>query len=351
MNKNVLMYTVRNDFHSEVIGHALKLRGNHIFKWTGDDYPASSTASISFDGREGKVLLKNSDAELSGDDVDVVWFRRRMLPDAPAVVDRRDKDFSVSELRAANCANLHFFEKSFWINSSYSASLCDLKPVQLRMAAAAGLSVPATLISNDPYEIKRFIGSVKSCIYKPLNGGVWSENGRVLNAYTAKVNAEFLPSHEMLQSTPGIFQERIAKSFEVRAQFFGNFYGAIRIESLNLKDGDLDWRIDQNSISSCAPQELPKSVFESCRSLMKSLGIVSGGFDFIVDTEGRWFFMEVNEAGQFLFIEAWCQELPILDAFCQFVETASEDFVYDPSLRGFNYIEAHEMAVEAGVVS
>jgi glutathione synthase/RimK-type ligase-like ATP-grasp enzyme len=351
MSRNVLIYTVGNDFHANVIGNALKLRGNHIFRWVGEEYPRGSTASISFHDKKSGVILKMSDLKLSSDDVDVVWFRRRMLPEAPAIVDRRDSEFSTSELRTANSANFNFLESSFWINTHSSAGLCDLKPVQLNLATAAGLNIPSTLVSNDPVEIRDFISSVKVCIYKPLSGGLWSEGGRLLNSYTAEVDVESLPGDEILQSTPGIFQEKIIKSFEVRVQFFGNFYGAIRIESSSLRNGDLDWRIDQDSISFCAPLQLPQEVFESCRSLMKALGIVSGAFDFIVDTSGRWFFMEVNEAGQFLFVEAWCQKLPLLDAFCQFVEMASEEFVYDPGLYKFSYIKACELATQAGIVS
>ncbi|WP_230598654.1 MvdC/MvdD family ATP grasp protein [Xanthomonas albilineans] len=350
MNRSVLVYTANNDFHANIICNALNLRGNHTFKWAGEDYPENSTASISLDNGKSNIIFKNSDMSLSQHNIDVVWFRRRMSPKAPTIVDDRDREFATSELCSASYANSIFIENSFWINSEASARLCDAKPLQLKLANAAGLNVPRTLISNDPAQIKDFIDSVKSCIYKPLSGACWNENGSSFSTYTAEINKSLLPEDAILQSTPGIFQEKITKSFEVRAQFFGNFYGAIRIESPSLRNGDLDWRIDQNSISSCSPLNLPNEIFKSCRLLMKALGIVSGAFDFIIDTNGRWFFMEVNEAGQFLFVEAWCEQLPLLDAFCQFVEVADEDFSYDPHMYKFGYKKAFDFAAQAGVI-
>jgi len=58
---------------------------------------------------------------------------------------------------------------------------------------------------------------------------------------------------------------------------------------------------------------------------MGKLGLVSGGVDFIVSPDGSWCFLEINEAGQFLFIESWCAELKVLEAFCQFVESGEVD--------------------------
>ncbi|MCC7634778.1 hypothetical protein IEN52_11595 [Stenotrophomonas rhizophila] len=83
---------------------------------------------------------------------------------------------------------------------------------------------------------------------------------------------------------------------------------------------------------------------------MNDLGIVSGGFDFIINKKDEWIFLEVNEAGQFFFVEGWCQELPVVDAFCQFIESKDENFVYRPPRRRLTLKEAYLAAKKAGIV-
>jgi len=52
---------------------------------------------------------------------------------------------------------------------------------------------------------------------------------------------------------------------------------------------------------------------------MKDLGIVFGCFDLIVTPAGDYVFLELNEAGAFLWIEEQLPELHLADAFCEFL--------------------------------
>lgn len=62
---------------------------------------------------------------------------------------------------------------------------------------------------------------------------------------------------------------------------------------------------------------------------MEELGIVFGCFDFIVTPQGDYVFLEVNEMGQFLFVEEWTG-MPLLDAFCSFLTAGNVDYPWDP---------------------
>ncbi|WCM25189.1 hypothetical protein NDN01_14020 [Sphingomonas sp. QA11] len=70
--------------------------------------------------------------------------------------------------------------------------------------------------------------------------------------------------------------------------------------------------------------DAPDDIREKCRDYMKRSGIVFGAFDFLIDTGGRWVFLECNEAGQFLFLEQRLPELPILDKFCRWLASFGE---------------------------
>lgn len=329
MPKKVLIQTIPHDSHAVVVACELLKRGNEVFTWFSSAFPESHRVSIYFD-KDVRFRTFVGNSALEGEP-DVVWRRRFAPPRLPSIIAEEDQDFVRSEVAAVADSLGHLFPGAFFVNDQISATKAELKPLQLRLAVAEGLRIPPTLISNDPADVRDFIASRQSsCIYKPFVGHIWSDAAERRVTYTAEVSEDLLPSDKLLASCPGIFQEKVGKKFEVRAQFFGNYYAAIRINSRNLVDGDLDWRFGQNAITSCEAMTLPPNIELACRRLMRSLGIAVGGFDFIVDLEDQWIFLEVNEAGQFLFIEEWCSELTLLDAFCQFIEAGTPDFDYQP---------------------
>ena len=49
------------------------------------------------------------------------------------------------------------------------------------------------------------------------------------------------------------------------------------------------------------------------------MGLVMGCIDIVVDKDGTYQFLEVNQQGQFLWIEQLCPEVKLLDAFVRFL--------------------------------
>jgi glutathione synthase/RimK-type ligase-like ATP-grasp enzyme len=343
--RTVLIHTKPDDVHAEIVGHALSERGNRVINWRDSDY--SSRAVMSFSYLDGLTTIdyRNESFEFNASEVDVVWNRRRPGPVVPKIVGTEERTFAHEELRVCVSSSDYFMGDAFWINRYDSTIYSELKPLELQLAQKNGLSIPPTLISNDPRKIRNFVSEHRNCIYKSLTGLNEEKNGKVRILYTACIDKSLLPRGKILQAAPGIFQKMIEKKYEVRVQFFGNYYAAIAIDSGRLKEGHLDWRIDQASIKRCEPLLLPDNIYAACRRLMRDFGIVSSAFDFIVDKDDNWVFLEINEAGQFLFIEHWCPELLLLDAFCQFVECADADFRYTPVKAPMNFKKFRHLAL------
>lgn len=343
--RTVLINTTPGDAHSILVSYGLSEHGHRALRWFNEDYTSRNRMSFSYDCGMSICSVQFGDECLDIADVDVVWNRRPKSPKVNPLVCDEDANFALEESDAAIGAFNYFLKDAHWINEPVAAVRSEIKPVQLKTAQLCGLTVPSTLISNDPAAIRQFLQKHGDCIYKPVTGYVWAEGGRSHSTYTAPVSLDMLPRDELLRTAPGIFQERIEKSFEVRAQFLGSHCAAIAIDSNSLLDGHLDWRYDQASISRCEPIQLPPEIREACLRLMVRLGVVTGGFDFIVDRHQRWFFLEINQAGQFLFIEKWCSELTLLDAFCRFVEHPDMNFRYARALDPIRLSHASE-AVE-----
>ena len=49
--------------------------------------------------------------------------------------------------------------------------------------------------------------------------------------------------------------------------------------------------------------ELPKNVGNFCSSMLAHYGLHFGAFDFIYSKEGKYFFLELNPNGQWLWLE------------------------------------------------
>jgi|GEM_PF-4386912 len=97
-----------------------------------------------------------------------------------------------------------------------------------------------------------------------------------------------------------------------------------RILSQHTSKGRLDWRLAYDEIRIEA-MDTPREVEAFCRELLERLGLVFGCFDFVVQPDGEPVFLEVNQQGQFLFVEQATGQ-PLLDAFSELLLQGSPDF-------------------------
>jgi glutathione synthase/RimK-type ligase-like ATP-grasp enzyme len=326
----VLIPTHPGDVHAVAVALALEDRGHEAVEWLGSDFPTLQSASIGLRGGE-------IDWEITGPEIaarppfDVVWLRRKtpaLLPDSlhPGdlpVARRECRDFLDGLYHLAA-------PEAFWVNPLASRPRAELKGVQLREAARAGLTVPPTLLSNDPAKIRRFLEEHRGrAIYKPFYPAQWDTDDRVAVLLTSDVEAEDLPGDETLRLTPGIFQAKVAKAHELRVTVMGAHVTTARLLSQEVEAAHLDWRAAGAQIR-VEPDRLPEEVERACLRLMESLGIVFGAFDFIVTPEGEHVFLEVNPAGQFLWVEESSPEIPMLAPFVDFLLARRKDFRWTP---------------------
>ncbi len=264
---------------------------------------------------------------------DTVWCRRLASSVVlPSGMHPGDRDFAASECRVFRQAlPLLIAPRAFWVNPSASRERAASKPVQLLEAVRAGLQIPPTLCSNDPETIRRFLAdSDGEVIYKPFRPHQWEldEEGVAL-LFTSVVTGEDLPTDDTLRLVPGIFQSRIPKAYELRVTFMGGHRVTARIMSQKKAASQLDWRAAFADID-VEPGELPEATDAACRRLMERLGIVFGCFDFIVTPAGEHIFLEVNEMGQFLFIEEIHPEIRLLAPFTEFLISGDPRFRWRP---------------------
>ena len=72
--------------------------------------------------------------------------------------------------------------------------------------------------------------------------------------------------------------------------------------------------------------------------------------DLVIDTEGNIYFLEVNQAGQFLFIEEVLPGIPLLHAMTAFLSSGRVDYsmhcVKSRRFADYSVTEHHAQAIE-----
>jgi len=326
----ILIPTLPEDAHATVVAAALGSLGCETALWYGAEYPASQEQSVSIgDGRDFTWTVETADRRFGGDGFDVVWARRIQPPQAPGHVHPDDREFVARELEQYYTAIWNAIEPgAFWVNPLTAQRPANSKICQLRLAESVGLTIPPTLISNAPDDIRDFLRHHRhqGTIYKGFYPASWEENGRRLALPTRPVTLGDLPDEDMLRAVPGIFQARIDKAFELRLTMFGDHPLAARIDSQAHDDGADDWRVIDITELPVSPYRAPPRLLAKIRDFMRRMNIVFGCFDFIVRPDGAHVFLEVNQTGQWLWIEQAAPEIPMLETFCRFLLHGRRDY-------------------------
>lgn len=325
---NILIYSITHDVHVAAVALVLGDQGHGVSIIHGRDYPTRACMSARIGPSTDFQLSHAVDGVASTlSEADSVWNRRYVAHELPdAAVHAADHAFASREARSfADGARLTLAQRAFWSNPPQAQLLARQKLVQLRLARDIGLRIPETLISNNKRDILDFCrrqgGSV---VYKPHTPATWLSTDKSRNmsslftAICREADLAELPE-SAFQLCPGIYQAYVDKQFEVRSTFFGAEALSVRLDSQQLDSGRVDWRRGQLQGLAHHTHALPEPLYRQCRALMQALGIVSGCFDFIVDGNGDYVFLEVNESGQFLWVEQRCAEIPMLDTFCDFL--------------------------------
>ncbi|WP_010696071.1 hypothetical protein [Saccharopolyspora spinosa] len=178
------------------------------------------------------------------------------------------------------------------------------KPYQLAQAAEAGLSVPDTLITNDPEKAAEFAECVHPVLYKPFRGNPVEIDGEPRLFYATEVTAEQCRA-KSVRVAPILLQHRINKAFDARVT---RVDGQMFAVAPHTETGavPLDWRVD-HAANTWQHIEIPAEVRARLVVLLDRLDLRFAACDFSIDHTGRWWFLEANPAGQ------WAWNHPLRD--------------------------------------
>ncbi|MET7279035.1 ATP-grasp ribosomal peptide maturase [Kribbella sp. NPDC005582] len=287
----VLVLTGRSDITADAVVDELTRRRAKVVRYDTADFPISSKIAVTLDSQGWQGTL-SGDHPIELETISSVWWRRPGEFSIPTGWPDEARAFAASEGRVGVLGVLGSLPAR-WINHPARDSAANYKPVQLAVAARAGLEVPRTTITSDLKKVLAFIGD-EEMIYKGLSGGVLTPDLRHRYIPTTLLRAADLD--EAVAGTAHLIQERVPKAFEVRLTVIGDRMFPVAIHA-GSEAGKLDWRTDYASLT-YERLEVPVDVEKGVRLLMDELGLFYGALDFAVTPDGRWVFFEVNPNGQ-----------------------------------------------------
>lgn len=327
--ESVAILTIAQDYHAFLVDAALSRLGVPCHLISHASLPGRGDLAVGGEWDDPEIRI--GEARFRTSDIRSFWNRRPATAfNMPDRTHPADVTHVTDSFRTTLSGIAVLLDGSFAVNSQAGARVAANKLNQLRAANKAGLPTPPTLVTNDLDAVRAFARRVGPLCMKPLSVYSWRDGDRITRTLTA-----LLPDPDRLDEAsvglmPLIYQAYVEKSFEVRLTMFGATVVATRIGVPQFGESRVDWRADRGYLGRLQPIEAPAEVTRRCRAVLASLGLRFGTFDFVVDADGDWIFMEVNQAGQFAWQEQYDPATRIIEPFARFLAAATDDYLWDP---------------------
>ena len=292
-----------------------------LLRFNTEDFPYRKCISWQIETGKKACLLDLERKIQSSKDLRSIWYRRVRSPASPPGCDEAIHKYVANEAYSAirGITSAHF-SGCRWMSFPAKIEAAEMKPYQLYVARKLGFSIPATIISSDPLAIQDFFlrhgGNV---IVKPVRSGYIEVADGAFGIYTRRLSRKDIELLETALPCPIIVQKEIPKEFDIRVTVVGRKVFTVAIDSQTDPHAQIDWRRTENPDLPHQIHELPRRIKHLLIMLTHELGLSFAAIDLILNPEGKYFFLEVNPSGQWLWVEDKTG-LPISDAVADWLE-------------------------------
>lgn len=308
---SVLIIAQEDDVHTRAVVREVEQLGRDVVTADLSHFPNRSSLNVRYSccGHRTVMLdIQGRKHDLS--EFGSVWWRRPQQAQISGEIgSEAHRQFAANECAEA-LAGVWYSLEAFWVNDPAKDQVAHRKVMQLRLAQQLGFDLPDTLITNDPAEAKHFIDShgYRDVVYKAFSAteDMWRE--------TRRFRPEELNLLDQVKYAPVIFQQYVEAQYDIRITLVGDEIFAAAIHSQETSY-PTDFRMDMAN-AKITPVELPASVQERLRKYRRALGLEYGAVDMRLRPDGKYVFLEINPAGQWLFIEEATQQ-PIAAAMAR----------------------------------
>lgn len=293
----MILVVSHDDDHTRAVVRRLESDGREVVQVDLADFPARGDITLNYAAAgEPAYTIRTPTAHARLERCRAAWWRRVR----PFTVDRelgtlRDQTFAISETGEALHGLFHSLNCT-WVNPPALDAIAHHKPYQWEVARRTGLALPRTLVTNQAERALHFIREtgVGRTVFKAFiaSADAWRE--------TRLVRAEDLAVLDCVRYAPVIFQEYVP-GCDLRVTVVGE-----RVFAAEIDASRTGYPVDMRMViheARVRPVTLPSTVSGRLLQFMRALGLVYGAIDLRRRASGEYVFLEVNPAGQWLFVE------------------------------------------------
>lgn len=283
---NILILGNASDAHAVHVKRALEQTGATVHYWDTQQFPTQLHLSWQPHTGLGQVLLPDGTL-FKLEEIHSIFWRNFSGVQIPSLEDADQYRIAFYDAMST-LRSLFQVGPAQWVNSWQAYQFHKEKPLQLRTAQQLGVTIPATLISNDPSQVIEFAHQHEQVIFKPVYGG----------AHTQLVRPDHLQPErlqQVLRLSPVTIQEYIAGT-NIRSFVIGQ-----TVYSAEICSTTLDFRDDQHT--QLIPLAIPESIEAQCLAIANAFFLKWTAIDWRRTPAGDYVFLEANPSPMFLYFE------------------------------------------------
>lgn len=328
----ILLITNQLDSHPNLVIEKLNALGVPLFRLNTDclltDYDITYT--LKNDNISFSLKYKNGTHSISSDEITCVWERRPMEP-LYTLTPFDNKDVEKVLLDEAD-GFMRFFRYAltgmdlFWIGHPINERRAQSKILQKIIARRLGFNIPKTIFTNEYSTITNL--DYSDLAIKPISSDhiPYDDSGDLV-FYTRRVSAQQIIDlgKSSFENNINFIEEYTDKLYELRVTLIKDECFAAKIDSQVQKEeeGAVDWRQGYDYGIKFSPTTIPESIAQKCKEYLHYFDLNFGCFDFIVNKEGEYIFLECNTNGQWVWLEEEAR-LPISQKFADVLKEEYE---------------------------
>ena len=222
------------------------------------------------------------------------WLRRLAPEGWAEAMSKPGVDAAARAAAMSALAAIARDERIRWLTPIEHLGAAENKPYQYRRARELGVPIPEWIVSTDPSAIP----TSGQWVSKPLGPGSFIDgDGKGWIVPTAQVDVT--GDRDVIARVPFILQRMIRATRHARVITVGSsvFSATLHADAL-----PLDWRLSEAGHYGFEPTPVPEEVHSHAAAAARACGVGYSAQDWIRDELGRWWFVDLNPAGQWLFL-------------------------------------------------
>jgi len=290
--------THRRGFEADAVIDMLRNRAVPVFRFNSDDGEHASYTSYNIRKENTDIRLTCDAREIDTSNIAVGWCQQN-----PPYLRQTATDMQCLQRENLWAAQLALSDILCvpWLNRPRCVLSASNKILQLMQAQRLGMPIMQTLISNDPKRIRGFASEVPVVAKNLATPWMPTSKNHLDAAYTKIVCSDWLACDEDLAFCPVIYQTYCARRADYRVVVVDQRTFAARCKPNEWQHEDIrHGSLIESLYEACT---FDSGILQKLTTLMKDLSVNYCSADFMEDTRGNIYFLELNVCGAWWWID------------------------------------------------